>query len=138
MPTTVETASASARESMRVSTVKVASRVAMFNVTAKGWVPGEGRHAPVVAAPGNYRSPVNAASRVEARMEAMTVEPRPGANKDSAREPAWSIVAVRCAAIRVIVVVTVRARRRRPHIARTNSYLDANALGMGIRCNQQS
>jgi hypothetical protein len=42
--------------------------------------------------------------------------PRPDANKDSARKPARSIVAVGRACIRVIGVVAIRARRRWPGI----------------------
>jgi hypothetical protein len=42
--------------------------------------------------------------------------PRPDAKKDSARKPARSIVTVGRACVRVIGVVTIRARRRRPGI----------------------
>src|SRR5271165_6374738 len=42
--------------------------------------------------------------------------PRPGADEDAAREPARTIVAVRRARIRVVVIVTVAARRSRTHV----------------------
>jgi len=57
------------------------------------------------------------ASKATSSVEATIASaPRPGANKDSAREPAWSVVAVGCASVGIIAVVAIRANRRWPHV----------------------
>ena len=120
-------ATAYSRVAMDGSTVKVTAVGTTIDSTAKGRVRGLYRHTSVVTT-----------TRVEARTPMKAMEPRPGANKDSAGEPAWSIVAVGCAGVRVIVVVAIRAHGRRPHVDRPHSHPYCNLLGMRIRRNQQA
>jgi hypothetical protein len=115
------------RVAMHSPTVKVAADVTTIDPAPECRVRGYGRHASVVAT-----------SRIEARTAMETMEPRPGANKDPAGEPLGSIEAVRCAGVRIIVVVAVRAHRSRPHVNRSHAHLDANGRGLGVRRNQQA
>jgi hypothetical protein len=123
----MDTATASTRGAMYASTVNMAADVTTIDATPKFRVRGWSRYASVVATP-----------RVEARTGMIAMEPRPGANKDSAREPAWPIVAIGCASVGVIVVVAILAYRRWPHVTRTHSYLDSKSLGMRIRREHQA
>jgi len=53
-----------------------------------------------------------AEARVSVEAAAVAVEPGAGADEDAAGEPAWSVEAVGCAGVRVIIVVAVRANWR--------------------------
>src|SRR5208282_5255141 len=92
--------------------------VTVTEPTAKSSAPGKGPPASVVAPTAKATSPIEAVPT--------PAPPRPDADKDSAREPARSIVTVGRACVRVIGVVAIRARRRWPrfHVARI--HLDSN------------
>ena len=113
--------SASTGEATCASTVKVAADVTTIHSTAKCRVSAKGRHATVVAA-----------STIEARTAMETMEPRPGANKDSAGKPLGPIVAIGCAGVRVIVIVAVRAHRSGPYNHRPHSHSEADLGAMSV------
>src|ERR1035437_3867592 len=81
---------------------------------------------PVVAAsaiaPASVIATVTMAPAVASVVTAPTVTPAtapwPDTNKESVREPVWTVEAVRSACIRVIAVIAPRAHRRRPHVGR--------------------
>ena len=100
--TTIEGTSA-ATEATSTST-----GVTVTEPTAISSASGKGATASIVAPPTKATSPIEVVPT--------PTPPRPDANKDSAREPARSIVTVGRACVRVIGVVTIRARRRRPGI----------------------
>lgn len=123
---------------MNGPTVKVANR-ATIHSTAKRRVYRCGLEASVVATSG-IEAPVgtNARPAIEARTAAEAMSPRPGADKDSAGKPLWSIEAVGRASIGVIIIVAVRAHRSHPHRDRTHSDCHSESLGMRIRRNHQN
>ena len=55
------------------------------------------------------------------------VIPRAGADEDSIREPAWTVVSIRSARIRIIGIVSILTNRSRPHIPRSNPDADAHS-----------
>jgi len=91
-------------------------------------------------APGNHWSAANEASAtvVAAPVKAtsaVAAEPRAGAEKDASGEPARAIVAVRCARVWGIGVVSVGACGSGTNIARAaDSNADRNSLGVCVRC----
>jgi hypothetical protein len=82
---------------------------------------------PVAAEP----APVPASPIVTAPVVA--VIPRAGADKDSADEPIWAVVAVRRASIGVIIIVAVGAHRRWAIVSRADANADHHSLGMRKR-----
>jgi hypothetical protein len=118
----MDTGTTSTRGAVYASTVKVTADVTTIDPTPICRVRGYGRDASVAAT-----------SRGKARTGMIAMEPRPGANKDPAREPAWPIVAVGCASVGVIIVIAIRTHRRRPHDDRSHSYPDSKSLRMCVR-----
>src|ERR1035437_10243266 len=122
---------------MHGSAVKVAAGVSVIHPTPKFLVSAECRPMPIVS------MSVVAASGVETRTAMKAMEPGTGANKDSAQEPTGSIVAVRCAGVRVIGVVAIGAHRGWAHVnrsgvRRTHSNCHSNAGGVCGRRNHQA
>jgi hypothetical protein len=83
--------------------------------------------------------PFKPASVVSASVIAPTVEsgtpvepmkPWARANKDAAYKVVWTVVAVRCASIRVISIVAIGAYRSRAYIGRADSHADNHSLCM--------
>jgi hypothetical protein len=81
--------------------------------------------------------PFKPASVVSASVIAPTVEsgtpvepmkPWARANKDAAYKVVWTVVAVRCASIRVISIVAIGAYRSRAYIGRADSHADNHSL----------
>ena len=118
---------ADTRVAMNVGSIKVAANGTTIDPTMKIRVRWNGRDASVITP-----------SRIEARTGMIAMEPRPGTNEDSAREPAWPIVTVGRASVRVIVVVAVRAHRSRPHVGRAYSDRNTDSLRMRIRRDHQA
>jgi hypothetical protein len=52
----------------------------------------------------------------------ISVKPRPGANEQSARKPAWPVIAVRCARVGRISVIAIRACRRSGNVSWPDSH----------------
>ncbi len=92
--TTIESAPASTNETIA-------------GPTAKSSTPGKGLPASVIPTTSKAPSTVEPTSAIVAAPTPAPA-PRAGANKDSAREPAWPVVAVGCAGVRVIGVVAIR------------------------------
>jgi hypothetical protein len=65
------------------------------------------------------------------------MEPWASADKDTACEVVWTVVAVRRASIRVIPVVAVGANRSRTVVSRADSNADNHSLRMRRRCGQE-
>jgi hypothetical protein len=73
---------------------------------------------------------------VEARASIKSMEPRAGANKNSAGEITRPVVAVRRAGVGIVSVVAVRAHWRRTNVGRANANADHNSLCVCVRrCN---
>src|SRR5580698_7725426 len=114
---TMEAASTAAAESAaRAATITVRNAAAAVSATAAAYVATSAARIAatgIAAAIAVSAAIAEAAAPVEARV---TVEapviPRPGADKQAAIEPVRTVVAVRCAGIRVIVVIAPRAIRR--------------------------
>jgi hypothetical protein len=73
---------------------------------------------------------VTATVSITAAISAIAVsatEPRAGSDKDAAGEPRWAIVAIRCAGIRIVVVIAVIADRRGIFVAAAVVGQTANA-----------
>ena len=81
----------------------------------------------VVAAMSIVTVAIISATTVEAATIVAAVEPRAGADEDAADEVVRSVVAVRCAGVRIVAVVTVGAGRRRADGAVNWAYPDADA-----------
>ena len=87
--------------------ISASTGVTVTNPTAESSARGKAPPVSVVAPAAKTASPVETTK---------AMAPRPDANKDSAGEPARSVVAVGYASIGVIVIVAIRARRRWPHV----------------------
>jgi hypothetical protein len=69
----------------------------------------------------------------------ITAVPRPCADEDAAGKPARTIVTIRSARVRVIVVVAVSASRCGTHIRRSaNPHADRKSLRMRVTCWNQT
>ena len=112
--TTIEgTCAATVGTCTAIESTSATTGVTVTEPTAKSSAPGEGPPASIVAPPAKAKSYKEAVST--------PAPPRPNSNKDSARKPAGSIVAVGRACVGVIGVVTIGTRRRwaRIHVALT-------------------
>src|ERR1700691_2266536 len=114
-------ASAATVEATPASTMEAAPASAMKSSAAPE---APGRTASKAASTGKAASTRKAA---EARSEtptpkARSTEPRTGADEQSTREPIRSVVAIRCASVRVIPVISVIARRRCAKVARSKPH----------------
>ena len=69
------------------------------------------------------RPAIKARSSRIIRAPIRTMEPGPCADECTAREPCWSVVAVRRARVRVVRIVAISACRSRTHICRAPQYL---------------
>ncbi len=119
---TVETASTViAAANLTVSYVPAAAVVAMTAVITVA----------AVSAP-TRASPVSGATPIAAAI------PRAGANEEAAGEPARAVVAVGCASVRVVSIVSVSADGSWAHVPRSDSNADDNALRMRVRRDRQA
>lgn len=82
---------------------------------------------PVVASPTIITSATKAA-----------VIPRPRAEENASGEPAWPIVTIGRARVRVISVITVGADWSRANVLRANSEADHDSLRVGVRCHEKA
>jgi hypothetical protein len=78
--------------------------------------------------------PAPKATSAEARTSVeAAVEPRASADEDATGKVARTVVTVRRAGIGVIPIVSVRADRSRPNVARTDAHADCDALSISVR-----
>ena len=80
---------------------------------------------------------VEVVARVKPRAARKTVEPRAGADKNTAGEVTRPVVAVRRARVRIISIVAILARRGSSNVGRAGTKADHNSLCVRVRrCNQ--
>lgn len=123
---------------MKATSCKASTRVATVGPTADRPAPEVGMSASNGARP-ETRSAEEAGTTVKARASIIAAGPRAGADKDAAGEPAWPIVAIRRARVRVISVVAVGAHARWTNVSwAADPHADHNSLCMRIRCANQA
>jgi len=81
---------------------------------------------------------IETGTAVIARAAIVAVKPRAGADKDSPGEPIRTVVSVRRARVRIIVIVAVETGRRRFNVGWTESEADHDPLRMSVRYRQKS
>jgi hypothetical protein len=86
----------------------------------------------ITAVPAITTVPTVAAAITGASVESAAV-PRARTDEQATGEVARAVVTVRRASIRVIAVVTVRADRSRPNVARTDAHANYDALRISVR-----
>jgi hypothetical protein len=80
---------------------------------------------------------VEVVARVKPRAARKTVEPRAGADKNTAGEVSRPVVAVRRARVRIISIVAILARRGSSNVGRAGTKADHDSLCVRARrCNQ--
>jgi hypothetical protein len=128
----MKSAACTAAERARAATEAAANRSASGEPAASETASSD------KAAPAEPRPSVETTSIESAAVVAMTVvpvEPGTGADEDSADEPIRAVVSIGRTSIRVIIIVAVRAYRRRSNItiSRPESYADSHSLRVSER-----
>jgi len=120
MSSVESTATVESAHSMTASGKATCHRCAMITITwsnAISW-PVTVSRTPIVTVPVAWT--IEAATIV-------AVIPRPGTDEDAAYEIIRSVITIRGASIRIVAVITIRTRRRRPNAC--NHRADSNAHG---------
>lgn len=116
-----------------VATMDVASTVESISNRGPAYRSTSNRSMSVISGAGIGASMTVVARMAVERAAMVSMEPRTGANKDSAGEPLRPVVTVRRAGVGVIVVVTVGAHRSGADPGWPNANGNANANGRRFR-----